>query len=83
MLMNGKIEQTVIQTVQASVTAPQALLTPATSLSAVGIGSMALLELATTLEERLHVELPIDRVARARTIGELIEVVNASCLVRE
>lgn len=72
------IEQTVLRTVQAAAPARHVVLTPATSLSAVGIGSVGMLELATKLEDELHIQLPIERFARSRTVAELIGVVTAS-----
>ncbi|HKO93842.1 MAG TPA: acyl carrier protein [Polyangiaceae bacterium] len=86
MSLAPRVEATVLeliaQALQAARSARTAPVTLGATLSELGVGSMMLLELATAIEDRLGIELPIDDVARTRTVAELIALVTACASTR-
>jgi acyl carrier protein len=83
MMVAGGVEAIVVDMIEQALSraarpARAAPVTATSTLSELGVGSMLLLELATAIEDRLAIQLPIDAVARARSVGELIALVAAS-----
>jgi acyl carrier protein len=48
----------------------------ATVISSLGLDSVAVIELVGYLEEKLHIRIPDEELARAQTVGDLDELVK-------
>lgn len=58
--------------------AAAAVLEPQTPLAELGIESLQLVDVVTTLEERHRFEFDADRIYALKTLGELVELANES-----
>lgn len=77
MTTTGTIEQRVINTVATVFKREATGLSPETDLGKdLQAKSMNMIELQAVLEDEFEIELPLDSVMRAKTIGDFIDIVN-------
>jgi acyl carrier protein len=73
---NAPIAPRVIQVLGRSAMVPEADLTPETTLSTLGIGSLEWIECVLAFEDEFRLELPDADLRQLRTVQDIVDVVE-------